>query len=81
MRTNIIKPHLVDHKIFEKKVVFKKINPIEIHEKKIFYLNLIMILVIIIGGLFLYYRYENKENEKKKIEKKIKALHKEMEKY
>ena len=81
MRTNIIKPHLVDHKIFEKKVVFKKINPIEIHEKKIFYLNLIMILVIIIGGLFLYYRYENKENEKKKIERRIKELHKEMEKY
>lgn len=81
MRTNIIKPHLVDHKIFEKKVVFKKINPIEVYERKVFYINMIMILIIILGGLFLYYRYENKENEKKKIEKKIKALHKEMEKY
>lgn len=81
MKTNIIRPQLVDHKIFEKRVVFKKINPIEIHEKRIFYLNLIMILVIIIGGLFLYYRYENKENEKKKTEQKIKELHKEMEKY
>ena len=79
MKTNIIKPKLVDHKIFEKKVVFKKINPIEIYERKVFYINLIMILVIIIGILFLYYRYENKENEKKKTEQKIKALHKEME--
>jgi cell division protein FtsL len=81
MKTNLIKPKLVDHRIFEKKVVFKKINPIEIYEKKIFYLNLIMLLIIIIGILFLYYRYENKESEKKKIEQKIKDLYKKMEEY
>lgn len=81
MKTNIIKPHLVDYKSFEKKVVFRKINPIEEYERKVFYINMIMILIIILGGLFLYYRYENKENEKKKIEQKIKELHKEMEKY
>ena len=81
MKTNLIKPKLVDHRTFEKRVVFKKINPIEVYEKKIFYLNLIMLLIIIIGILFLYYRYENKENEKKRIEQKIKELHKEMEKY
>lgn len=81
MKTNIIKPNLVDHRIFEKKVVFKKINPIEVYERKVFYINLIIVLIIIIGILFLYYRYENKENERKNIEQKIKALHKEMEKY
>lgn len=81
MKTNTIKPNLVDHKIFEKKVVFKKISPIEIYERKVFYINLIMLLIIILGILFLYYRYENKENEKKKIEQKIKDLQKQMEKY
>ncbi len=83
MKTNIMKdkPKLVDYKSFEKKVVFKRINPIEIYERKVFYINLIMFLIIILGILFLYYRYENKESEKKKIEQKIKALHKEMEKY
>ena len=78
MKTNIIKPHLVDHKIFEKKVVFKKINPIEVYERKVFYINLIMILIIILGGLFLYYRYENKEKDKEEREKKIKSLYEQM---
>ncbi len=82
MKTNIRpKPNLVDYKSFEKKVVFRKINPIEIHEMKIFYLNLIMILIIILGGMFLYHRYENKEKDKEEREKKIKSLYEQMKKY
>ena len=81
MKTNIIKPQLVDHKIFEKKVVFKKINPIEEYERKVFYINLIMILIIILGGMFLYDRYENKEKDKEEREKKIKSLYEQMKKY
>tara|TARA_B100000900_G_C20495140_1_gene681270 strand:+ start:197 stop:448 length:252 start_codon:yes stop_codon:yes gene_type:complete len=83
MKTNIIKPHLVDHKsfAFEKKVVFKKINPIEVYERKVFYINMIMILIIILGGLFLYYRYENKAKDKEERENKIKSLYEQIKKY
>ena len=81
MKTKIIRPNLVDYKMFEKRVVFKRINPIEVHDKKVFYVNLIMFLIILIGVMFLYHRYENKEREKQITEKNIKDLHEEMKKY
>ena len=81
MKTNIIKPELVDYTMFQKKSVFKRINPIEVHNKKVFYINLIMFLIILIGVMFLYHRYENKEREKQITEKNIKDLHEEMKKY
>tara|TARA_B110000902_G_scaffold95069_1_gene112566 strand:+ start:102 stop:347 length:246 start_codon:yes stop_codon:yes gene_type:complete len=81
MKTKIIRPNLVDYKMFEKRVVFKSINPIEVHDKKVFYVNLIMFLIILIGVMFLYHRYENKEREKQITEKNIKDLHEEMKKY
>jgi hypothetical protein len=42
---------------------------------------LIMFLIILIGVMFLYHRYENKEREKQITEKNIKDLHEEMKKY
>ncbi len=81
MKKNNPRPQLVDHRIFENKVVFKKINPIEVYERKVFYINLIIVLIIIIGILFLYYRYENKEKDKEEREKKIKSLYEQMKKY
>jgi len=81
MKTISIKPKLVDHTLFIKREIIKRINPIEVHDKKVFYVNLIMFLIILIGIMFLYHRYENKEREKQITEKNIKDLHEEMKKY
>ena len=75
MKTLPVKPRLVDYAMFEKRTIFHKINPNLIRERKITYINIIMLLIIIIGMLFLYYRYETKESEKNKTEQKIKDLY------
>ena len=78
MKTNIIKPKLIDYSLYQKKTIIKSISPIEIYQRKIFYINLIMILILILCLLFLYYRYETKERDKKNTQFKIKELYKQM---
>jgi len=78
MKTNIIKPKLIDYSLFQKKTIIKSISPIEQYQLQKFYINLIMILILIICFLFLYYRYETNESEKKKTQHKVKELYEKM---
>ena len=78
---NLIKPKLVDYNLIK----FPKKKPTKIQQKihhkmqpKImkqdnskFYLNLLMILILCIGGYALYYRMKNKEKERLELEANI----------
>lgn len=68
-----MKPHLVDYSqvnIGEKinKRIYSKTERISI------FLNGILLIIIITGFLFLYYRHLMKEGNSKKIESKIKEI-------
>jgi len=62
------KPKLVDYSLFYKptKNIIKK-NPIITKNDNSFFINLIGILILFIGGICIYQRYSEKEN--KEIEK------------
>ena len=70
---NLIKPKLVDYKLIK----FPKKKPTKIQQKIVkqdnskFYLNLLMILILCIGGYALYYRMKNKEKERIELEANI----------
>lgn len=78
---NLIKPKLVDYNLIK----FPKKKPTKIQQKihhkmqpKImkqdnskFYLNLLMILILCIGGYALYYRMKNKEKDRLELEANI----------
>ena len=70
---DLIKPKLVDYKLIK----FPKKKPTKIQQKIVkqdnskFYLNLLMILILCIGGYALYYRMKNKEKERIELEANI----------
>jgi hypothetical protein len=70
---NLIKPKLVDYNLIK----FPKKKPTKIQQKIVkqdnskFYLNLLMILILCIGGYALYYRMKNKEKERLELEANI----------
>lgn len=78
---NLIKPKLVDYNLikFPKKkptkiqqIIHYKMQPkIMKQDNSKFYLNLLMILILCIGGYALYYRMKNKEKERLELEANI----------
>ena len=70
---DLIKPKLVDYNLIK----FPKKKPTKIQQKIVkqdnskFYLNLLMILILCIGGYALYYRMKNKEKERLELEANI----------
>lgn len=70
---NLIKPKLVDYNLIK----FPKKKPTKIQQKIVkqdngkFYLNLLMVLILCIGGYALYYRMKNKEKERLELEANI----------
>ena len=70
---DLIKPKLVDYNLIK----FPKKNPKKIQQKIVkqdnskFYLNLLMVLILCIGGYALYYRMKNKEKERLELEANI----------
>ena len=75
---NLIKPKLVDHSLIK----YPKKKPTKIQHKIVkqdnskFYLNLLMVMILAIGGYALYYRMQNKEKEKVELETNIFLLNK-----
>ena len=70
---SLIKPRLVDYDLIKspKKKRTKIQEKIVKQDNSKFYLNLFMIMILAIGGYVLYYRMENKEKERKKLETNI----------
>jgi len=75
---NLIKPKLVDHNLI--KYPIKKPTKIQYnivkHDNNKFNLNLLMLLILAIGGYVLYYRMKNKEKDKQELETNILLLDK-----
>ena len=87
-----MKPKLIDYNIFKKKsntsiatIVSNKPQIKNIQAKSNgdfgFLLNIIIVLIIIIGGFLLYKRYKNKDEIKKNYTKKIENLYNTINKY
>ena len=75
-----MKPKLVDYSLFSKKKVYiqsQKINQPKIIQNNdiSFLINIIIVLIIFIGGYLLYKRYKNKDENKKIYTKKIENLY------
>ena len=75
-----MKPKLVDYSLFVQKKV--SIKPQKINQPKVnqsndfgFLINIIIVLVIFIGGYLLYKRYKNKDENNKIYTKKIENLY------
>ena len=81
-------PKLIDYSMFNKKV---KVDPPKIKEVKIkkpliktnysFFINIIIFLIIFIGGYLLYQRYKHKDENKKNYTKKLENLYNTINKY
>ena len=60
-----IKPHLVDHTLIPKPRVIphvpKRLPEPKVEISRSTYFNILGILVLAIGGIYLYYRYEDRE--------------------
>ena len=82
-------PKLVDYSMFKKKVIeTPKIIVREIKSKTklnnndfTFLVNIIIFLILFIGGYLLYKRYKNKEDNKKIYTQKIENLYNTINKY
>ena len=82
-------PKLVDYSMFKKKVIeTPKIIVKEIKSKTklnnndfTFLVNIIIFLILFIGGYLLYKRYKNKEDNKKIYTQKIENLYNTINKY
>ena len=75
-----MKPKLVDYSIFVKKKIPSQ--PEKINQPKIiqnndfgFLINIIILLILFIGGYLLYKRYKNKDENNKIYTKKIENLY------
>ena len=75
-----MKPKLVDYSLFVEKKV--SVKPQKINQPKIiqsndfsFLINIIIILIIFIGGYLLFQRYKNKDENNKIYTKKIENLY------
>ena len=75
---NLIKPKLVDHSLikYPQKKPTKIQNKIVKQDNTKFCLNLVMLMILAIGGYALYYRMQNKEKEQKELETNILLLDK-----
>ena len=82
-------PKLVDYSMFKKKVIeTPKIIVKEIKSKTklnnndfTFLVNIIIFLILFIGGYLLYKRYKNKDDNKKVYTQKIENLYNTINKY
>ena len=82
-------PKLVDYSMFKKKIIeTPKIIVKEIKSKTklnnndfTFLVNIIIFLILFIGGYLLYKRYKNKEDNKKIYTQKIENLYNTINKY
>ena len=82
-------PKLVDYSMFKKKIIeTPKIIVKEIKSKTklnnndfSFLVNIIIFLILFIGGYLLYKRYKNKDDNKKIYTKKIENLYNTINKY
>tara|TARA_Y100000389_G_scaffold203816_1_gene253604 strand:- start:3080 stop:3331 length:252 start_codon:yes stop_codon:yes gene_type:complete len=75
-----MKPKLVDYSLFVEKKV--SVKPQKINQPKViqsndfsFLINIIIVLIIFIGGYLLYKRYKNKDENNKIYTKKIENLY------
>tara|TARA_B100002019_G_C21170173_1_gene547989 strand:+ start:712 stop:1047 length:336 start_codon:yes stop_codon:yes gene_type:complete len=70
---NLIKPKLVDYNLikFPEKKLTNIQQKIVTQDNSKFYLNLLMVLILCIGGYALYYRMKNKEKERLELEANI----------
>ena len=81
-----MKPKLVDYSLFVEKKV--SVKPQKINQPKViqsndfsFLINIIIVLIIFIGGYLLYKRYKNKDENNKIYTKKIENLYNTINKY